>query len=112
MSYLKFLLDKASCYSLSTIIRLEVESLIFGVLSLWVFHFLAKKLLPKSEKVVFAISAIYIFAFGTRLLEGNIANAENFMLLPIVLSAYLIVSTDFIKKIWVNRISFFAGLVK
>jgi len=35
MSYLKFLLDKASCYSLSTIIRLEVESLIFGVLSVF-----------------------------------------------------------------------------
>lgn len=35
MGYLKFLLEKASCYSLSTIIRLEVESLILGVLSIF-----------------------------------------------------------------------------
>ena len=35
MNYLKFLFEKASCYSFTTIIRLEVESFIFGVLSIF-----------------------------------------------------------------------------
>lgn len=34
MDYIKFLLEKARCYSLSTIIRLEIESFIFGLLSI------------------------------------------------------------------------------
>ncbi|MDP1665891.1 MAG: acyltransferase [Methylobacter sp.] len=33
MEYIKFLIEKARCYSLSTIVRLELESLVMGLLS-------------------------------------------------------------------------------
>lgn len=33
MEYIKFLIGKARCYSLSTIVRLELESLVMGLLS-------------------------------------------------------------------------------
>ncbi|MBF0292165.1 MAG: acyltransferase [Nitrospinae bacterium] len=34
MEYIKFLMEKAKCYSISTIFRLELESLFFGLMSL------------------------------------------------------------------------------
>lgn len=37
-------------------------------------------------------------SFGTPLIEGNIANAENFMLFPIITAALLINDTDIFKK--------------
>jgi len=69
-------------------------SLIFGVLSVVVFFLLSKKLF-KSEKhngIPYLTTFIFTLLFGLPLLEGNIANAENFMLLPIITSAFLLVN--------------------
>ncbi|MEK7559286.1 MAG: glycosyltransferase family 39 protein [Patescibacteria group bacterium] len=71
----------------------RIASLIFGVFAVIAFFFLAKKIFgegnEKRETVLWSTS-IFAFLFGLPLLEGNIANAENFMLFPIILSALLL----------------------
>ncbi|MBI2621124.1 MAG: glycosyltransferase family 39 protein [Candidatus Levybacteria bacterium] len=86
-------------------------SLFFGLISLWVFYLTAKRLFANSTISVLVSTSIFAILFGTRLIEGNIANAENFMMLPILASAYLILSTDFLKKLWEGRIYFLAGIL-
>lgn len=68
-------------------------SLIFGLLSFVAFFFLTRKIFgSKNNKVSLASSILFLFLFATPILEGNIGNAENFMLLPIILSAFIIYS--------------------
>ena len=72
---------------------IRLISLIFGVLSIVAFFLLSKKLLAnKKNKIHFVATFIFAILFGIPTLEGNIANAENFMLLPILTSALFIVS--------------------
>lgn len=70
----------------------RLTSLIAGLLSVWTFFFLSYKLL---KKINISIITTSIFAgfFAIPLFEGNIANAENFMLFPITLAAVLIYKT-------------------
>lgn len=70
---------------------LRLVSLIFGLLAVFVFFFLAKKIFVK-ERIAFITTALFAFLFGLPILEGNIANSENFMLFPILLSALIIYS--------------------
>ncbi len=90
---------------------LRILSLFFGLFSVWAFYFVVKRILPKSKYAAFISTSLYAFAFGTRLIEGNIANAENFMLLPILASAYIIVSGDYIKKAWHFRFHLLSGFL-
>ncbi|HRN96332.1 MAG TPA: glycosyltransferase family 39 protein [Candidatus Levybacteria bacterium] len=69
----------------------KMLSLIAGTATVVVFFLLAKKIFKKMSAVI-TPTVLFVILFGLPILEGNIANAENFMLLPIVLSAYLIVS--------------------
>jgi hypothetical protein len=73
---------------------IRFASLIFGVLCIILFFFLAKKLFVngKTNNVSYLTTIIFAILFGLPALEGNIANAENFMLLPIIASAVLIVN--------------------
>jgi 4-amino-4-deoxy-L-arabinose transferase-like glycosyltransferase len=84
---------------------IRLLSIIFGICSLLIFFALAKKLF-KSEKISRIITIIFIFLFATPILEGNIANAENFMVLPIVLAGYIIVSLVGKKDFGKDRHSF------
>lgn len=71
----------------------RLVSLIFGLLSIPVFFFLSKKLfynLSGSRKIHYFTTPVFALLFALPILEGNIANAENFMLLPILLAALLI----------------------
>lgn len=77
---------------------LRLVSLIFGFFAVLSFFFLAKILFPAKPKIVFLTTFLFAVLFGTPFLEGNIANAENFMLLPIILSAILIFRTTQVKK--------------
>lgn len=90
---------------------IRTASLISGLISVWFFYLVSLKLFPKSNKVSMIITTIYAIIFGTRIVEGNIANAENFMLLPILISAYLILAKSQLKKIWQNKVYFLAGIV-
>jgi len=74
----------------------KLASLIAGLLSVLVFFFLAKKLFSPptgGSKICYFVTVIFAILFGLPLIEGNIANAENFMLLPILASALLILYT-------------------
>ncbi len=67
----------------------KLLSLLAGLLSVIVFFLLAKVVLKKTPAVYLA-TAVYSVLFGLPLLEGNIANAENFMHLPIFLAFFIL----------------------
>lgn len=64
-------------------------SLIVGTFSSVIFFFLAQIVL-KSQRAALLATLLYVVLFATPIIEGNIANAENFMILPIIISALLI----------------------
>jgi len=70
---------------------IRLASLIFGAFSVILFYFLSKKLF-KSNKISYLTTFLFALLFGLPILEGNIANAENFMLLPIIVAALFILN--------------------
>lgn len=72
----------------------KLLSLIVGLASVITFFLISKQFLKKSSLYV----AVSIFAvlFATPVIEGNIANAENFMMFPTLLSLYFMLV--YIKK--------------
>lgn len=70
----------------------KFASIIFGILSIILFFLLSKKLFAdkKFNHVPHITTFIFAILFGLPALGGNIANAENFMLLPILAAALLI----------------------
>lgn len=76
---------------------IRLVSLIFGILTVIMFFFLSKKLFQNAKNnsnIAFLTTFIFTVLFGLPILEGNIANAENFMLLPIITSAILILNSQ------------------
>ncbi len=73
----------------SNLFGIRLLSLIFGLVAVWAFYVLAKRVLS-SLKPVYLATAVFAVLFGLPLIEGNIANAENFMLLPNIIAAILI----------------------
>lgn len=71
------------------LIWVKALSMIFGAVNIVFFYLLAKSLL-KTKLPVFVSTLLFALLFGLPILEGNIANAENFMLLPICLAFYLV----------------------
>lgn len=69
----------------------KFASLIFGILAIIVFFYLARKIFRVLRASIISTSIFSLF-LGLPILEGNIANAENFMLLPILVSALLLVN--------------------
>jgi len=71
---------------------LRLASVVFGILALIAFFALSKKLFEEKEgnKIAILSTAIFGLLFAFPIAEGNIANSENFMLLPIILSGLLI----------------------
>ncbi|MDP3998612.1 MAG: hypothetical protein Q8P89_03285 [bacterium] len=65
-------------------------SLIFGLLAISIFYFLAQRIFSKRSKLALGTTLLFAILFSLPLLEGNIANAENFMLAPIILAFYLV----------------------
>ena len=61
-------------------------------MSVWVFFYLAKKLF-ENTKASYIATALFAVLFGLPLIEGNIANAENFMLLLNILGGYLVIKS-------------------
>jgi 4-amino-4-deoxy-L-arabinose transferase-like glycosyltransferase len=73
---------------------IRLISLVFGVFCIILFFFLSKKLFKSagSNKIAYLTTIFFAILFGLPMLEGNIANAENFMLLPIIASALLVIN--------------------
>src|SRR4030042_3680736 len=63
---------------------------LWGLATIFVFHRLASILFPKSQKAVIASTSFFAILTSLPMFEGNVANAENFMLLPILAGFYLI----------------------
>ncbi|HSW98019.1 MAG TPA: glycosyltransferase family 39 protein [Candidatus Saccharimonadales bacterium] len=64
-------------------------SLLFGLASVILFYFLVKKLFLKS-RTLYVSTSIFTFLLAIPLLEGNIANAENFIM-PLILGSGLLI---------------------
>jgi hypothetical protein len=79
-------------------------SLIFGAVSIIAFYYLTKKLF-RTNKISAFTTTVYIILIATPIVEGNIANAENFMLLPILLAALLIFQSSEIRHTTHSRLS-------
>lgn len=67
----------------------RLASLVVMLLTIVSFCFLAKRLHLQSQTVYIA-TVLFAFLFAIPLLEGNIANSENFLLLPIILAMTLV----------------------
>lgn len=65
-------------------------SLMFGAAAVVVFFYLARHLFGKKLLPTIVSTALFAVFFGAPVLEGNVANAENFMLFPILLALLLI----------------------
>ncbi len=87
---------------------LRLFSLIFGLLAIATFFYLAKKLFKKNT-AIYVSTFIFAIIFGLPIIEGNIANAENFMLFFILSAFYLAI--DHFKTKWENKMFFWAGIV-
>jgi hypothetical protein len=86
-------------------------SLLVGLLTIIVFYFLVKKLFEK-ERIVWITTALFALLFGLPLLEGDIANAENFMLLPIIAAGFLVLKSTEYKILSAKyKILFIAGFL-
>lgn len=70
----------------------RLTSLFVGLFSVWGFFYLSKKLFEKIKITIITTTFFAVF-FAIPLIEGNIANAENFMLLPIIVAAFFIYKT-------------------
>ena len=74
---------------------LRLVSVVFGILALIAFYALCKKLFSQRQnggKIAIFSTSIFGLLFALPLVEGNIANAENFMLFFIILAGFLIFS--------------------
>ncbi len=77
---------------------IRLVSIIFGILAVFVFFILCKKIFQNKQNVTLTVTSLFALLFGLPLLEGNIANAENFMLFPIILAGLLIVKLSDKKR--------------
>lgn len=65
-------------------------SLFVGIGCILVFFALCQKIFLYQKRPSFIATATFAVLFGLPIIEGNIANAENFMLLPIITAGYII----------------------
>lgn len=66
---------------------MRLLSVLFGAASITVFYFIS------SRNILAAL--VFSVILGLPIIEGNIANTENFMMLPILLSIYLFLNNRF-----------------
>ncbi len=93
---------------------IRAASLVAGVAAIVTFFLLAKKLFREKShhKAIYMSTALFALLLGAPLLEGNVANAENFMLFPILaggLLTFMAVETKVVRKS--TKLFFAAGLL-
>lgn len=76
-------------FSFGNLYLAKLYSLIAGLLSV-IFFFLLSLQIFKKETFASIATTVFVVLFGFPVIEGNVANAENFMLLPIIAAAYLL----------------------
>lgn len=92
----------------------RLACIIAGIISIWIFFYLAKILFKKTHTSMIA-STIFAFLLGIPLLEGNIANAENFMMPLNLIAGFCIARLALDNKIQQakiqRRVLLIAGLI-
>ncbi len=68
--------------------------LAWGLITLAVFYQLAQAVFPKNKTAVKIAAATFAILTSLHCFEGNVANAENFMLLPTLAAFYLVFSLE------------------
>jgi hypothetical protein len=76
---------------------IRLISLIFGLVSVWAFFYLARRLF-ENPRIAYISTSIFAVLFGLPLIEGNIANAENFMLPLNIIAGFLVLKSLDIKS--------------
>jgi len=73
----------------SELLALRLVSLLFALLSVYLFFLLSQKLFEKRH-ISIVTTSIFAILFATPIFEGDIVEPENLMILPIVAASYLI----------------------
>jgi hypothetical protein len=86
-------------------------SILFGIGTIIILFLFSRKLF-QSSAIAYATTLFFACFFGLPMFEGNIANAENFLVLPSLLSGFVIYSLvkDRKKKSHIKLLLFSAGL--
>lgn len=71
----------------------RLVSAIVGIFSLVIFFMIARKFF-RNQIAVYVSTVFFALFLGAPILEGNIANAENFMVLPTLTSFYILFCTS------------------
>lgn len=76
----------------------RLASLLVGMVAVVVFFLITKKLFKNYLSIIVS-NIFFVFLLATPVIEGNIANAENFMILPTLLAFYLLFCLDSKRKL-------------
>lgn len=85
---------------------LRLTNLLLGIISLGAFYKLTNSLFSRKKAVAWSMLSFAVL-LGLPILEGNIANAENFMLFPTILGVFLVFKnsqTDRLRPFWASGI--------
>lgn len=89
----------------------KLASLVVGIGTIIAFYFLAKMLFRSQKNyTTYIVTLFFTLLFGIPFLEGNIANAENFMLLPTIVAGVFVFHIAS-KKVVQKNLCFLAGLL-
>ncbi len=70
----------------------------WSLATIFLFYRLSKALFKRNLLAVIISTTVFALLSSTHTFEGNVANAENFMLLPTIAAFYLLVKKGFDKK--------------
>ncbi len=91
----------------------RLASLFFGIASVIIFFFLARKVFT-SNTLPYILTSLYALLFGLPFIEGNIANSENFMQMFILLACFCTITLYEKKEQLLQRkdaVLFFSGIL-
>jgi len=65
----------------------------WSFITIFIFYKLSRSLFSKNRLAIIISTSVFAILTSLHTFEGNIANAENFMILPIIIAFYLILTT-------------------
>ncbi|MBU3935219.1 hypothetical protein KJ909_00945 [Patescibacteria group bacterium] len=80
--------------------RFRVLLFFWASLTIFIFYELCLLLFPKNKKAIVVATTTFAILTSIHTFEGNVANAENFMLLPILTGFYLFLKNNSRKISW------------
>ena len=93
---------------------IKLLSILFGIGEVYFFYKITKLLFNRQKSILIS-TILFTILLGSPFIEGNIANAENFMILPILVSFYILLRKNSLQindGIWAGIFFFIALLLK